>query len=77
MASMRCSLALCVIGAAACAAAPAAKSKTNVILFVIDDLGWADLAFKDFPPAMERVAGVKLTATASPGPCCWLSGAAR
>ena len=47
---------LALAGSAAAAAAPPAK-KTNVILFVIDDLGWADLAFEGFPPAMERTAG--------------------
>jgi arylsulfatase A-like enzyme len=50
---LRAALALCFAASGRAAAAP----KTNVILFVIDDLGWADLAFKGLPPAMERVAG--------------------
>ena len=33
------------------------KNGTNVILFLIDDLGWADLAFKGLPAGMERSAG--------------------
>ena len=42
-----------------CAAAGLADGKklSNVILFVVDDLGWADLAMRDLPPKMARTAG--------------------